>query len=261
MTTKSNNPSLELIQSKLEQFPPYISRYVHYKKVGNSVANTISNYLIDFRTFFDWLCAEGYYPGEPKDIPLPILEKLRLEDVQEFIECRRSQEAERTVNRRLAALKDLFYYLSQLAEDDQGFPIMRRNVMAKVKLLKIDESESFKANQIQEKILHVNEQNNEIQEFLDFIRKGYPTLYPDNKKIQNFHQKNVERDIAILSLFLDSGLRAFELVSLNVDDVQFKGNFVFLHKGKEKRKDMGWKKTFPLSLFLRVRVQKENHSG
>ncbi|CEH29103.1 hypothetical protein AM501_04370 [Aneurinibacillus migulanus] len=237
MSNKSSTPSLQLIQSKLEHFPPYISRYVHYKKIGNSVENTVSNYLIDFRTFFEWLCDEGYYSGEIREVPLSILEKLRLEDIQRFIEYRRSQEADRTVNRRLAALKDLFYYLSQLAEDHEGFPIMRRNVMAKVKLLKIDESESFRANQIHEKILHVNEQHNEVQEFLEFIRTGYPTLYPDNKKIQNFHQKNRERDIAILSLFLDSGLRAFELVGLNVDDVQFKGNFVFLHKGKGNKKD------------------------
>ena len=62
--------------------------------------------------------------------------------------------------------------------------------------------------------------------FRSFIAYDYGRICKDNKKLVNFYQLNRERDTAIVSLILGSGLRLSELVNLDLDDIDFSKNSV-----------------------------------
>ena len=57
-----------------------------------------------------------------------------------------------------------------------------------------------------------------------------------NAKDSPFYEKTKERDLAIITLLLGTGIRVSELVGLNVDDVDFRNNG--LHLIRKGRKEM-----------------------
>ncbi len=121
-----------------------------------------------------------------------------------------------TVNRKLSALKSLFNYLQNKAETVELLPYIQRNVMAKIELNQIKEDQEVIAHRIGSKILRGED---EFEQFRLFVASDYGILNKENKKLYNFHNMNRERDTAIISLILGSGLRLSELTGSNIDDV------------------------------------------
>jgi hypothetical protein len=62
-------------------------------------------------------------------------------------------DSKKTIHRKMASLSSLFYYLSNVAEDENFFPYLKRNVMAKYELESQKETASAKADRIRGKIL------------------------------------------------------------------------------------------------------------
>src|SRR5690606_7993002 len=150
---------------------------------------------------------------------LIVLEKLKMKDVTSFQNyCSKARKnVQDTIVRRIVSLKSLFHYLSQIAEDDDYYPYLKRNVMAKVEMRRTKRTESEKAERIQSKIL-VDE---EIDNFRIFVASGYGETIRDNKRLYNYYIRNRERDTAIISLILGSGLRVSEVVSIDMDMVDW----------------------------------------
>ncbi|MEW9669875.1 tyrosine-type recombinase/integrase [Ammoniphilus sp. 3BR4] len=73
-----------------------------------------------------------------------------------------------------------------------------------------------------------------------------------------FHRMNKERDVAILSLFLGSGLRISELVNLDIDDVnRHNRRLNVLRKGnKEDIVDFDKQALIDLEEYLEVRCER-----
>ncbi|MED0675259.1 tyrosine recombinase XerS [Aneurinibacillus thermoaerophilus] len=227
----------ELLMEKLPLFPDYVQKYIHYRK-SKLTTGTLSNYLIDFRFFFEWLIEEGIHDGSIHNVPLSCLETLSLEKANRFREILKDSFEDSTTNRRLSALKSLFNYLSQIAEDDEGFALMKRNVMAKIELVEMKESKKYRAKKIQQAILQVTPERNEILEFIEHVKSGHRAKIVGNKRLLDNYEKNMERDLAAIALCLDSGIRAFELVALNVQDIQFSDNSIMVRRGKGNKKDI-----------------------
>jgi len=120
-----------------------------------------------------------------------------------------------TRERKLASLKSLFHYLSQIAEDEDHYPLLKRNVMAKLRTQRLT-NPKLMANRLQGKIL---EDDDEIQGFIDFVMRGYLHEISDNPQAVHYYELNRVRDTAIISLILASGLRVSEVVNLDVDDI------------------------------------------
>jgi site-specific recombinase XerD len=89
--------------------------------------------------------------------------------------------------------------------------------MAKIEFNEIKDSMETIANKMEGKILL----GDEYEKFRLFIAYEYGQLNKDNKKIYKFYKFNQERDTAIVSLILGSGLRLSELVNLDIDDIDF----------------------------------------
>ncbi|EZH67408.1 integrase [Bacillaceae bacterium JMAK1] len=204
------------LQSLLKELPWFVEEYINHKKRKLSAASLL-NYVHDYKIFFNWLVTENYYSGELKDLPLELLESLTVQEAEQFLSFLQYQlhNKEVTVNRKLSSLKSLFNYLQNIAETRDLQPYLKRNVMAKLEFNDIKESMETTANKMEGKILL----GDEYELFRQFIAYDYGNLHEGNKKLVNFHLRNRERDTALISLILGSGLRLSEVVNLNVDDI------------------------------------------
>lgn len=218
MTTLNDEHFYEKLQSLLKQLPWYVEEYIDYKSRKLSPASLL-NYAHDYKIFFEWLVHEGFHDGPIKDIPLDVLNQLTVQQVENFLRYLSLRLINKpiTVNRKLSALKSLFNYLQNIAETPELEPYISRNVMAKIEFNDVSESMETIANKLEGKILF----GDEYEQFRQFVEEGYGEMHKDNKKIANFHQLNRERDTAIISLILGSGLRLSEVVQLDVDDIDF----------------------------------------
>ena len=122
-------------------------------------------------------------------------------------------------------LRSLFHYLSQIAEDDDFYPLLKRNVMAKVAIKRTHKAKDTAAK-LEGKLL----QEEEISEFLHYVKQGYGIDVADNKQALFAYERNSIRDACIVSLILHSGLRVSEVVNLNVDDLDLKKKLTYVYR-------------------------------
>ncbi|WP_299088826.1 tyrosine recombinase XerS [uncultured Metabacillus sp.] len=218
MASESQQQHYKKLKLLLKELPWYVEEYVDHKRRKLSAASLL-NYCHDYKIFFNWIVSEQLFTDEPKNIPLDLLEKLTVQQVEGFLYALEYElnNKEITVNRKLSALKSLFNYLQNIAETKDLKPYIQRNVMAKIEFNEIKESMETIANKMEGKILL----GDEYERFRRFVAHDYGETSQDNKKLQNFYKLNQERDIAIISLILGSGLRLSELVNLDLDDIDF----------------------------------------
>lgn len=255
MSNQSKQLNYKKLQQLLDELPWYVAEYINHKQRKLSAASLL-NYGHDFKIFFNWMVSEHLWSGDVKDIPLDQLEKMTVIQVDSFLNFLHYQlnNKEITVNRKLSALKSLFNYLQNIAETRDLQPYIQRNVMAKIEFNEIKETMETIANKMEGKILL----GDEYEKFRAFIAHDYGELNKDNKRIYNFYKMNQQRDTAIVSLILGSGLRLSELVGLDVDDIDFsKFTARVIRKGnKEQFVYFSQVAMADLQEYLNVRVAK-----
>jgi len=242
----ANTRQHQIHEKKLEELiktmPFYVVEYVD-QKLGSRSPSTLLNYVHDYKLFFEWMIAEGITEAkEMKDIPMSALENLKLIEAQGFIrflerrdiqvnkqDTKKSEKV--SINRKISALRSLFKYLTTQTETEDGEPYFYRNVMLKIEVTKVKETLNARAARIATKIFH---QNDDVR-FLEFLKHDYEQELPrDSRKIVYF-RRDKERDIAILSLFLGSGIRVNELSNLRLHDLDFEmGQLSVLRKGNKR---------------------------
>ncbi|MFC0273726.1 tyrosine recombinase XerS [Metabacillus herbersteinensis] len=215
------------LENHLNEFPKYVIEYVQAQKRKKRSPSTLLGYLHDYKKFFLYLLQEGIADCETiKDIPYSLLEKLRKDQLEFYIDFLREEKIEvrkgvkknrsnEAINRNISALTSLFNYLTTETENKEGECYFYRNVMSKIKIARNSESASRRSKNMSSKILH----DSSITDFLHFVKNIYQQEI-DGKQKSRF-TKNKERDIAILSLFLGTGLRVSELASLTLDAIDF----------------------------------------
>ncbi|MDU7473772.1 MAG: tyrosine recombinase XerS [Paenibacillus macerans] len=219
------------IDEKLSELPWYVTEYIDSRKRKLS-PTTLLNYCHDFIIFFDWLIAEKFAAPSRKDVELPSLEKLTVREIENFLSHLeyRLGNNKYTINRKLSALKSLFDYLQNKAETDDLQPYIQRNVMAKIEFNAVKESQETMANRIEGKILR----DDDFERFRQFVAYDFGAQNKDNKRIFRFHEFNRERDTAIVSLILGSGLRLSEVAGTDIGDLDMnKGLFRVIRKGNK----------------------------
>ncbi|MCJ7843675.1 tyrosine-type recombinase/integrase [Lederbergia sp. NSJ-179] len=98
--------------------------------------------------------------------------------------------------------------------------------MAKVDIHREKHTDTEKAERIFSKILV----DDEIEKFRDFVASDYGRMIKENKRKYNYYLKNRERDLAIISLVLGSGLRVSETVSIDIDKVDWNNQHVLIRR-------------------------------
>ena len=234
MSNQTNQNNFNKTMKLLSELPWYVEEFINHKMRKLSTASLL-NYCHDFKIFFTWMINEHISTcKEMKDISLDQLEKMTVQQVENFLSFLKYElnNKEITVNRKLSALKSLFNYLQNIAETPDLTSYINRNVMAKIEFNQIKESMETIANKMEGKILL----GDEYEKFRSFIAYDYGQICKDNKKLVNFYQLNRERDTAIVSLILGSGLRLSEVVNLDIDDIDFSKNSVrVIRKGNKEQ--------------------------
>ncbi|MCZ8515174.1 tyrosine recombinase XerS [Paenibacillus filicis] len=220
------------LEKKLPSMPWYVEQFINYKLPDLSPSSLLE-YIRDYDTFLSWLLAEGLSEaGSVKEVTLTDLERLHMESIDNFkmyLSSRKENANTRTtISRKLSSLRSLFHYLSQIAEDENFYPLLKRNVMAKVEIKRTHRPKDSAAK-LEGKLL----QEEEISEFIHYIKTGYPVDVAKNKQALYSYELNKVRDVCIVSFILNSGLRVSEVYNMNVDDLDLKKKLAYVYrKGK-----------------------------
>ena len=225
----------------LQEMPYFIVKFVD-DKLDIRSSTTLFNYVRDYKVFLEWLMANQIVKCESlKDFPVEALEQLSLDDMNNYFKhlsrkkykvSEKNSETKqldtKTVNRHKSSLRSLFKYLTVEAEIN-GKPYFERNVMLKIPIKKVKETLNERARKLSEKIFL----NNMDIEFLDFVQNRYQHTLTESQL--KYFKRDRERDFAILSLFLGSGIRVNELTNLRIKDIDFTNKEIsVIRKGGKK---------------------------
>lgn len=220
------------LDKKVPLMPWYVEKFINYKLPDLSPSSLLE-YVRDYETFFSWLMAEGLSTAAAiREIPIEDLERLHMDSIDNFkmfLSSRKENaNGKTTISRKLSSLRSLFHYLSQIAEDENFYPLLKRNVMAKVEIKRTHKPKDSAAK-LEGKLL----QESEIAEFIEYVRQGYGLDVIKNKQALYSYEMNKTRDACMISLILNSGLRVSEVVNLNIEDIDLKKKLTYVYrKGK-----------------------------
>lgn len=173
------------------------------------------NYATDLQIFFDYVSIR--YDTPAKDFKIDILDKLTATDIERFLSYVTSFDYngahhtcdEKAKARKLAAIRSMYKYFFNRDK-------IIANTAAKVSTPKLHEKEIIRLD------------NDEISQLLDAAETGEGL----SGRRQSYQKNTAVRDVALLTLFLGTGIRISELVGLNTDDVFLDNNsFIVTRKG------------------------------
>lgn len=216
---RKNIQKLRIMIQKLPLFCPAFFRGIE----PFTSSRTRIAYAYDLKIFFDFLQKNNPVIEnlEIKDITLSHLDELSVTDIEEYMEYlkyrfnEKQQEVvnkERGITRKISSLKSFYNYYYRKEQ-------LKNNPAALVRLPKIHEKEIIRLDM------------EEVARLLDEAEKG--DSLTDKQKA--FHKKTKTRDLALLTLFLGTGIRVSECVGLDLNDVDFKNGGIRIHRkgGKE----------------------------
>lgn len=165
-------------------------------KIKGKSNNTIINYLSDLNTFIDWLKKDK----KINEINLEILQVLKLKDFESYIYylMEERKNAKSSINRRISALKAFYKYLKK-------HELIINNITLDLETLSLPEREIL-----------------------------FLTLEECQKLINNVGKRNKIRNIAMIMICLNVGLRLAELINLNIEDIKEK-SIKIIGKGDKER--------------------------
>lgn len=172
-------------------------------------------YAVDLRTFFTYLLGTDLCSGvgSMRDIDISVLEKVDAVCIECFLEyvslyqpdddSALVMNGERAKARKLSAIRALFKYLYKKER-------IKNNAPALVDTPKLHEKPIIRL------------EPDEMARLLSTVENGEGLT----AKQKQYHQQNVIRDAAIITLFLGTGMRISELVGIDMDDLNFMSNEV-----------------------------------
>lgn len=202
--------------SLTNELPECCQGYLMNGLSENTMTTKIS-YAWDILRFFRF--SIDYYPYYPektvKEIDYDDLEKITAEDINVYLYCMKDAGlSEKTRARRKSSISSLFNYMINAQRKLNYNPV---SGSVKIKLPEKDFVE----------YLTMEEQG----KLLNTVRSGIGL----SKWQLRYHKKYAKRDMAIIFLFLDTGLRVSELSSVNVKDFSLDDYTVVVsRKGRNK---------------------------
>lgn len=192
-----------------DEAPFVVKDYLFYMQtIKEKSPKTVSEYYLDLRMFFRFMkvlrgiTSDEFDKIKIDDIDIDFIKTITLTDLYEFmnylISDRKMKSSGRS--RKASTLHSFFNYLT-----------------VKKHLLDYDPS----------KELEMPKQKRALPKYL--------TLEQSLELLNAVEGKNKERDYAILTIFLNCGLRLSELVGLNVTDIRSDNTIRVLGKGNKER--------------------------
>lgn len=199
---------------KREDNPEYLNAFLDYTiTILNKSPNTIKEYNYDLAMFlkfikirFNMTREEDFSKITITDITLDTIKKIKLDDIHAFLSylttTYHSKAATRA--RKASSIRVFFNYLS-----------------AKANLIEINPAQNLETPKLDKRL------------------PKYLSLEESKKLLStadNPDNRNSARDYAILTLFLNCGLRLSELVGINIGDIDFSEHrMTVIGKGNKER--------------------------
>lgn len=197
-----------------EDNPEFINSFLDYSiTILNKSPNSIKEYNYDLAMFFKYMKVHFKLTDE-KDF-----EKITINDFT--IE-----------NLRRITLEDIHSFISYIAVNNHSKASTRARKISTIRVF-------FKYLAVKEKLIDVNPAQNLETPKQDKRMPKYLSLEDSQKLLEitaNEDNRNAERDFAIITLFLNCGMRLAELVSINIKDIKFDdAKMTVIGKGNKER--------------------------
>lgn len=196
----------------LKTLPSFAKDYFRAIEPTTSARTRIS-YAYDIRVFFHFLMENNpvyrtYTIDQFTVKDLERLEPVDIEEYQEYLKVYKSPEekqitnTEKGLSRKMSALRSFYgYYFKH--------QIIKKNPTLFVDMPKLHEKAIIRLD------------TDEVASLLDYIEHGGDELTGQRKV---YYEKTKNRDLAIITLLLGTGIRVSECVGLDIHDVDFKNN-------------------------------------
>lgn len=215
---QNNIENQKKLRELLQELPSFTLSFFRGIEPRTS-SRTRLGYGYDLRIFFEFL--QQYNPEinkmEMRDIPMATLDQIKALDIEEYLEYLKLYEkdgktftnTERGIARKLASLKTFYNYFF------------------KKELIVTNPAALVSAPKLHEKTI-IRLDIDEVARLLDNVESGEQLT---GKQLA-YHEKTKVRDLALLTLFLGTGIRVSECVGLNIDDIDLKNNGIkIIRKG------------------------------
>lgn len=204
----------ETYHDLLAQLPPCARDYLRDKDLTTQISTRIS-YAYDLLMFFRYIKNQNplFKNKDIKDISYDDLKYFQSEDISEYqhylefstvaADGEAHENEKRSIARKMTCLRGLYEYHIKHENIDH-------NPMLLVQMPKIKKDKN---------IIRMN--NYEVQNILDAIETGNGAMSERQRKAC---ERTKQRDLAILTLMLGTGIRVSECVGLDLTDIDFKVN-------------------------------------
>lgn len=191
-----------------ESLPKLVCDYLRYiDTIKNRSEKTVFEYYLNIREFLTFILIDRKICSDENHVVLRICDEeffksITLDDAYKFLShCKNDKNNSSTTRaRKVVAIRQLFKYLSD------NRLILPNNPM---------------------KVLDTPKTKKALPKYL--------TLEQSMELLSSVDGKNRERDYAILTIFLNCGLRLSELVGLNYNDISSDNTVRILGKGNKER--------------------------
>ncbi len=201
------------LRQVLATLPPFCRDYFRAIDATTTTKTRIS-YAYDIRIFFQFLLETNpaFKDCSMKDFTVDILDQVKALDIEEYQEYlkvyhnhngdKMETNGERGLKRKISALRSFYayYYKREMIET---------NPAVLVDVPKIHEKSIIRLD------------TDEVVLLLEHIEHAGDTLTGQKRA---YWEKTKERDLAIVTLLLGTGIRVSECVGLDIEDVDFKNN-------------------------------------
>ena len=200
----------------LETLPRFCRQYIRGIEENTSTRTRLA-YIYDIRTFFEFLHERNSVLSKMDitDYKLDILDHITREDIEEYMEyvTLYDKEGKELSNeefgkaRKISSIRSLYNYFYKVE-------LIETNPPALVRTPKLHEHEIIRL------------EPDEVANMLDQVEGGEGLT----KAQKRFHDKTKNRDVAMITLLLGTGIRVSECVGLDLNDVDFRNNGIRVHR-------------------------------
>lgn len=222
------------LREVLKTLPAFSRDYFRAIDATTTTKTRIS-YAYDIRIFFQFLVQENpaFSGRSTADFTIDVLDQIQALDIEEYMEYLKVYKdaedsyvmnGEKGLKRKISALRSFYAYYFR-------HEMIKTNPTVLIDMPKIHDKAIIRLD------------TDEVASLLDYIEHGGEKL-TGQKKV--YYEKTKERDLALVTLLLGTGIRVSECVGLDVEDVDFKnnavkitrkgGNEMFVYFGEEVEK-------------------------
>ena len=231
------------LRQVLSSLPAFCKDYFRAIDSTTTTKTRIS-YAYDIRIFFQFLLDENpaFKNYAMTDFSVDVLDQIKAVDLEEYMEYlkvyqngdKTETNGERGLKRKISALRSFYAYYYKRE-------MIHTNPTVLIDVPKIHDKSIIRLD------------TDEVALLLDYIEHCGDSL-TGQKRV--YYEKTKERDLAIVTLLLGTGIRVSECVGLDIEDVDFKNNGIKVTRkgGNEMVVYFGEEVEKALKRYLEVRA-------